>query len=115
MITSEIAPEEHNVKIVVTVRENATGKEVELPDDETPWTLPVLDGQPCDFMWSEGNYACDCNRHLFFQRAANPGWTDEDEKAWGAQTDVCTHLLYSVRIVNAATGTVIYDEIGGQQ
>lgn len=19
-----------------------------------------------DFMWSEGNYSCDCNRHLFF-------------------------------------------------
>lgn len=21
------------------------------------------------FMWSEGNYSCDCNRHLFFERA----------------------------------------------
>lgn len=23
-----------------------------------------------DFLWSEGNYSCDCNRSLFFQRAA---------------------------------------------
>lgn len=21
------------------------------------------------FMWTEGNYSCDCNRHLFFERA----------------------------------------------
>jgi hypothetical protein len=21
-------------------------------------------------MWLEGNYACDCNRHLFFERGA---------------------------------------------
>jgi hypothetical protein len=22
-----------------------------------------------EFMWTEGNYSCDCNRHLFFERA----------------------------------------------
>ena len=22
-----------------------------------------------DFIWTEGNYACDCNRFLFFERA----------------------------------------------
>jgi hypothetical protein len=26
----------------------------------------------CDFIWTEGNYACDCNRGLFFLRAENP-------------------------------------------
>lgn len=25
----------------------------------------------CEYMWSGGNYSCDCNRALFFARAAN--------------------------------------------
>jgi len=28
-----------------------------------------------DYIWSEGNFSCDCNRYLFFQRALN---MDED-------------------------------------
>lgn len=30
------------------------------------------------FMWTEGNYSCDCNRYLFFERAKgnNPNWDD---------------------------------------
>lgn len=31
-----------------------------------------------EFMWSEGNYACDCNRKLFFARTA--GEPDPPEK-----------------------------------
>jgi hypothetical protein len=27
-------------------------------------------GEFSDFIWSEGNYSCDCNRSLFFQRAS---------------------------------------------
>jgi hypothetical protein len=25
-----------------------------------------------EFIWTEGNYACDCNRSLFIQRYCNP-------------------------------------------
>ena len=30
------------------------------------------------YMWAEGNYGCDCNRQLFFERAngAIPEWDD---------------------------------------
>lgn len=31
---------------------------------EHPWE------QHSDFLWSEGNFGCDCNRALFFARAA---------------------------------------------
>ncbi len=33
-------------------------------------------GQFRSFMWEEGNYSCDCNRHLFFERAVGnePDW-----------------------------------------
>lgn len=27
-------------------------------------------GEFSDYIWSEGNYSCDCNRSLFFQRAS---------------------------------------------
>lgn len=30
-----------------------------------------------EFIWTDGNYACDCNRYLFFQRAAEEAEEDE--------------------------------------
>ena len=48
--------------------------------------LYVFDEEPGEFaedyhqsyMWSEGNYGCDCNRALFFARAAGEeAWNDE--------------------------------------
>jgi hypothetical protein len=30
--------------------------------------LTDWEGEFDDFIWSEGNYSCDCNRSLFFQR-----------------------------------------------
>lgn len=32
-----------------------------------------------EFMWTEGNYSCDCNRYLFFERAigGTPGFDQE--------------------------------------
>jgi hypothetical protein len=26
-----------------------------------------------EYLWSEGNYGCDCNRHIFFEEAKSPG------------------------------------------
>ncbi len=44
----------------------------------------VLDA--VSYMWRHGNYGCDCNRYLMFQRAA-----DEDESGI-----VCGHGKYTV-------------------
>ncbi len=42
--------------------------------------------QAAVYMWTDGNYGCDCNRYLMFQRAA-----DEDE------SDIkCGHGRYMV-------------------
>ncbi len=52
-----------------------------------------------DFQWGDGNYACDCNRGLFFARAGG----DERE-------DVsCGMKAYLVRITDDA-GTVVYED-----
>jgi len=42
----------------------ATGKRVEVRE-----TFKDYDYDAADFMWTEGNYACDCNRRLFMARA----------------------------------------------
>ena len=47
----------------VLLKNNHTGEERWI-DNELPWE------DHCDFMWTEGNFSCDCNRHLFFERAS---------------------------------------------
>jgi hypothetical protein len=54
----------------------------------------------CTFLWEEGNYACDCNRYLLFQRAG--GDSEEDIR--------CSQGQYTVWITNPADGRVLYDE-----
>lgn len=57
--------QEHTV--IVEVRENATGT-IRSFDYEKTYGLTPGD-EFNDFIWTEGNYACDCNRALFFARA----------------------------------------------
>lgn len=53
------------------------------------------------FGWSEGNYSCDCNRHLAFI-----GWPQ------GGDTDAfpCGQDAYAVRVVDAFTGAELWRE-----
>ena len=57
--------------------------------------------QPNTFMYEEGNYACDCNRHLFFHRAN--GVEPDDERP-------CGDTAYSVNLINPKDGRVFYRE-----
>lgn len=38
---------------------------------ESAWTKPFPGDEPAgtEFIWTEGNYACDCNRKAFFDAA----------------------------------------------
>lgn len=54
------------------------------------------------YIWEEGNYSCDCNRYLFYQRAHGEEERDED--------CTCGDGGYVVWIVNPATGDIVYDE-----
>jgi len=56
-----------------------------------------------DFLWSDGNYSCDCNREHFFLRAM--GQDEDDDSA-----TACGDERFSARISNADTGDVLYDE-----
>ncbi len=71
----------------IHLRNNATG-EVRIVKDEY-WHG--------DSQWEEGNYSCDCNRYLFFERAngGNPSF-DEFE---------CSDGKYDVLRVELPDGT----------
>lgn len=76
-----------------TIRQNSTGKTrvfTDTYDDDYPL-------HTVEFLWSEGNYSCDCNRAIFFHN-------------WGPESDdrTCGHTDYAVMLaVVRETGQVI--------
>jgi hypothetical protein len=55
-------------------------------------------GEFQEFLWTEGNYACDCNRALFFARAVGNG----DPNV------ACSTGRFVVRVVDDQTGQCLY-------
>lgn len=66
------------------------------------WPEYGWDETGSDYIWADGNYACDCNRYLFFERAggAEPNW---DEGS-------CGDAAYSVRIYDLAEALLYADD-----
>lgn len=59
------------------------------------------------FIWEDGNYSCDCNRALFFERAKIG-----DKDAWPEVP--CGHELYRLdKLVVRETGEIVYSEKKG--
>lgn len=79
--------------INVEMRRNSDGKIAKYTDG-CEWDSGY------DFMWSFGNYSCDCNRYLFFMRAVG-----EDEGK--LIDDRCADGGYPVRITDDA-GKLLY-------
>lgn len=57
----------------VEIRNNATGEVRRYRDEyfNSPGSASV-------YLWTDGNYGCDCNRSMFFARAGNEA-EDDDE------------------------------------
>jgi len=86
------------MKVWLDVRENATGVVVRHPHQ---W---IFGG---DYVWSEGNFSCDCNRADFFiQGQLN------DTRAEAGDVP-CSDGRYSIRLTNGA-GEVIYQDMENQ-
>jgi hypothetical protein len=82
----------------VYIKNNATGevrRHIELNAD---WSAVF------EYLWAEGNYGCDCNRALFFSRAA-----DEDDVK--SEDRDCGETAYSVPYVELEDGArLVVDE-----
>lgn len=89
--------------IHVLIKDTETGEQRTYVFDypKFDWTMDDWgdDGSET-FMWSEGNYGCDCNRGLFFAEAGGA----DDPDAW------CGHDRFYIRIT-APDGTVLFDEM----
>ena len=97
----DMPPPLHNskwVKIRVEIVKNETGEAVSYMDETLYNGLESL-----LWVWTDGNFSCDCNRRIFFQREKGEKYDDDSE---------CTDGEYSIRIINPKNGEVLYDEIG---
>lgn len=65
------------VKVLVLIKKNSTNELKSFITD-----INLINGKPSIFMWEEGDYACDCNRTLFF----------------GEKQEDCSSGNYSVKI-----------------
>lgn len=62
-------------QFLVAIRHNPTG-EVRMYRHDMAWED---EDERSHWHWTDGNYGCDCNRHLFFIRAAgNDEWEDRE-------------------------------------
>jgi len=86
------------VDAVARIRKNETG---EIQESEEYLHLLEGDSSPRTFIWEDGNYGCDCNRELFFERAKGNGNFDQEE---------CSEGRFSVNLVNPRNGEVFYRE-----
>jgi hypothetical protein len=61
------------------------------------------------YIWAEGNFACDCNRYLFFMRAQDYALSEETD---GESSDhACTDDAPRFRIaVYGQNATLLYDD-----
>ena len=85
------------VKVIAMIRKNATG---EIREYKTEVWLFDDNKEPDSYMWSEGNFSCDCNRCLFFDRAGG------EEENWHHP---CGDELYSVNL-KTMDGKIFYKE-----
>jgi len=87
------------VKIAILIQDNKTKENVFYLDDGI-YDEENKTASTC--IWEDGNFSCDCNRYLFFQR--QKGLQEEDDFE-------CSDGKYSVCIINPKTKEVLYDEI----
>lgn len=81
----------------ITLRRNSDGAE-RVYDEHFDWD------EGTEFIWTEGNYACDCNRSVCFALAAGEDETDHPP---------CGHSAYSIVRVTLPDGREIAPEQGG--
>ena len=85
--------------VFLEVRRNTDGV---VRKEATPFDWDDADPD-ADFVWSEGNYACDCNRRIFF----HGGKMDP-------HLNPCGSTEFSVRLRDEA-GKVVYQDGDGWQ
>lgn len=86
--------------MIVSITDRETGE-----TRDSKWADDMWFG---DFIWSEGNFACDCNRGTFFAEAVG-----EDTSALSDEEDAtrfpCGDSRFRVKILSAM-GDLLYED-----
>jgi hypothetical protein len=82
----------------IRIRNNATGEIRQSPPYDFEWS---------EFWWTEGNMACDCNRHFEWLRAGGPVPTGE--------THECGEGAYTVIDATLSDGSVVQVDSTGNR
>lgn len=86
------------VACIAEIKNNETSEIVEY---ETNEILEEGDDYPIIFNWQEGNFSCDCNREIFFNRTKGLEMDFNNE---------CSEGKYSVNLKNKVDGVYYYQE-----
>lgn len=92
------------MKVIVKIRENESGKIVKFTYFLLSYIGMEISIPNSLYIWEEGNYACDCQRHIFFIERS-PEYCPETEIA----DHPCGKDKYSIKI-EALDGKILYDE-----
>lgn len=80
----------------IHLRNNQTGEERQNLEKNLDWRG--------DFIWKDGNFACDCNREMFWLQAIGV-----DTDAMDDEEFQCSHCRYTIWIIDE-DGKILYDE-----
>lgn len=83
------------ISTTIEIRENSSGRIVRYAQDMD------LSHENCFFIWEEGNFSCDCNRHILFHSNSDYDGFIEDFP--------CGDEFYSVNIYSEG-GLILYKE-----
>jgi len=83
------------MRLKIEIRRNSDGVIAEDVWEDWEWYSEI---------WQEGNFSCDCNRAIFFDKAN--GDTSKPLESYE-----CSYGLYSVRCSDADTGEILYNEL----
>lgn len=66
-----------------------------------------IDFESPEYIWEEGNFKCDCNRHLFFEYAAGRESMTEIEQDPGYG---CSSGRFKIDKIELEDGSIVYKE-----
>lgn len=86
-------------RVIVRIQEVASGT-------ERDYVYPYEWEDSLEYLWSEGNYGCDCNRALFFARAV--GEEDPEDRE-------CGETAFRIVSITDDDGKIVYAEEEGAE
>lgn len=94
-------PNAEKVDLQIQIKRVADGVVSTVVRPDWDWYDGVENPDPLPYWWTDGNAACDCNRHGWFQEGF--GLPEDEEHP-------CGDAEYEVQLIDLKTGKLLYTE-----